>query len=151
MKDRCLRKSRVCEDKRCFVILLGYPAPKTAHSAVKINTTLSRSRLLAYLFVRAIIAPSLHNAQLPFVRFVVEYEHNEAASVSLRLSEFDLSAIVFLPRDSVLHYNLLRSELRSCNPFRNASVPNKGEIDQFRKFGQKLVVMAMSFEESQNK
>jgi len=37
-----------------------------------------------------------------------------------------------------LPFNLLKSKLRYSNPFWNASVPNEGEIGQFRKFGLKI-------------
>jgi len=40
-----------------------------------------------------------------------------------------------------LPINLLKSELRSCNPFSNASVPNKGGVVYF---APKLVAMATS-------
>ena len=45
-----------------------------------------------------------------------------------------------------LAFNLINSEFRSCNLFRNATVPNKSGIDQLCKFGSELFSTTTSLE-----
>jgi len=45
--------------------------------------------------------------------------------------------------EKFMQFNLLKSELRYCNPFRNASTTNKGMLPILR---QKLVAMATYLE-----
>ena len=48
--------------------------------------------------------------------------------------------------EKLLPFNLLKSDLRCCNPFRNASVPNEGASANFANLATKLVAMATSLE-----
>jgi len=50
--------------------------------------------------------------------------------------------------DKSLQFNLLKSELRSSNPFQNAGVPNEGGAAKQSNLAPKLVAMATSFERS---
>jgi len=51
---------------------------------------------------------------------------------------------LFSDVEKLLTFNLLKSKLRSCNPFRNANVPNEGGVSQFRKFGQEIGCHALN-------
>jgi len=77
--------------------------------------------------------------RLPFNKFGVM-----ATGFSQRVVQFVKHRHQFqLPRDSIPLRAAL--QLRSCNPFRNASVTNEGGVGNFTI---KLVAMAMSFERS---
>ena len=62
----------------------------------------------------------------------------------LNLTKFIHNAETFMP------FNLLKSDLRYCNPFRNASTTNEGMSPISPILRQKLVAMATSLERSQD-
>jgi len=63
--------------------------------------------------------------------------HSSLVNVNSRATGPDITEFLHNV-DKSLPFNLLESELRSCNQFRNASMPNECGVGEFHKFGYKI-------------